>query len=77
MRSERQIGAKVNLSLTQNRWDEAEAVGQHRPLDDVEFGQDFEGKQADSEDVKRLGREDHSEFSPRKASDALEEPQSQ
>lgn len=59
--------------LTQNRWDEAKAVGQHGTLNDVKFWEYFEGQKTQSDDVQRFKEKNESEFFPREVFDGLEE----
>ena len=57
----------------QHRRDEAEAVGDHRTLHHVQFGEDDEDEQRKTNDVHRLEDEDNEEVGERRPSARLEE----
>lgn len=71
------INQTKEVLLTQNRWDEAQTVGQHSALNHVELGKNLEGEQTQPNDVQRFEEKNDSEFRPRKAPDALEKPNPQ
>lgn len=62
--------------LTENRWHEAEAVGQHGTLNDVELGQNFKGEKTNADDVKRLEQENDAKLLRLEVAKALEEAKS-